>query len=127
MVGETLHARHEFRELFTAEAVSLVNPDICVCGILEIRAIAAMAATYKVTVSPHNYNSMAFGTAISANTAAGISNLGLCEYFPELGDAWDELWEGQPKPVDGALAIPTTPGFGITVDDGAIEKYRVKS
>ncbi|MCP5081850.1 MAG: mandelate racemase/muconate lactonizing enzyme family protein [Alphaproteobacteria bacterium] len=125
MVGETLARRWEFREMFEKQAVSLVNPDVCATGLVELRGIAAMAEPYFVTVSPHNYNSMALGTAITAHAAAGVANLGLCEYFPELADDLDDLCTERMVPETGKLTLPTAPGLGVAFDDGAMEQYRV--
>lgn len=125
MVGETLARRWEFRELFERHAVSLINPDGCATGLVELREIAAMAEPYFVTVSPHNYNSMALGMSIMAHAAAGVANLGLCEYFPEVAADLDDLCAGRLVPESGTLALPTAPGLGVTFDDEAMAPYRV--
>ncbi|MEM8685873.1 MAG: mandelate racemase/muconate lactonizing enzyme family protein [Pseudomonadota bacterium] len=125
MMGETMARRWQFRALFDVQAVSLINPDVAATGLIELRDIAAMAAPYLVTVSPHNYNSMALGTAVAAHAAAGIPNLGLSEYFPELAADLDHLCTDRPVPVEGSLPLPTAPGLGVSFDDRAMEPYRV--
>ncbi len=125
MVGETLARRWDFRDLFETQSVSMVNPDVCVMGLLEVRRIAAMAEPYFVTVSPHNYNSMALGVSVSAHVAAGISNLGMCEYFPEVASDLDHLCTNRLVPEQGRLALPRKAGFGVEFDDAAMASFAV--
>ena len=50
VTGEELYTRAEFRRCFELRAADIVNPDVCNCGgILELRAIAAMAEPSLVT------------------------------------------------------------------------------
>ena len=57
VTGEELYTKFEFREVFERQAADIINPDICnVGGILELKEISAMAETYFIGVSPHNYN-----------------------------------------------------------------------
>ena len=123
--GETLPTRREFAPLFETRAVDIVNPDICQSGILELQAIAAMAEPASITVSPHNSNSMALGTAAAVHASAGIVNLGPIEYFPLFESALDELCSGRPQPRDGTLAIPESPGLGVVFDDAAMASFRL--
>lgn len=125
MMGETLARRWQFREVIEIGAVGLINPDIAATGLIEMREIAAMAEPYQVTVSPHNYNSMALGTAAAAHAAAGIANLGLSEYFPELAVDLDHLCTDRMTPVDGHLPLPDGPGWGVGFDDKAMEPYKI--
>ena len=125
MVGETLARRWEFREMFETQAVSLINPDVCATGLVELREIAAMAEPYFVTVSPHNYNSMALGMSITSHAAAGVANLGLCEYFPEVAADLDDLCTGRLVPKDGELALPASAGLGVVFDDAAMARFKV--
>ena len=58
MTGETLLTRREFSNLISRRSIDLVNPDICLSGLLEIQAIASLSETAFVKLSPHNSNSM---------------------------------------------------------------------
>jgi galactonate dehydratase len=123
--GETLPTRREFAPLFEARSVDIVNPDICLSGIVELQAIAAMAEAALVSVSPHNSNSMALGTAAAIHAGAGIPNLAPIEYFPRFESALDDVCTGRPQVVDGALSIPDAPGIGVVFDDDAMAAFRV--
>ena len=125
LTGETLPTRREFEGLFSNRAVDIINPDICLSGILEIQAIASMAETNFVSVSPHNSNSMAVGTAAAVHAALGISNLGLTEYFPLFERALDDLCTGRMPVRNGTIDRPAAAGIGIEFDMKAMQKYRV--
>ncbi|MEM7429969.1 MAG: mandelate racemase/muconate lactonizing enzyme family protein [Pseudomonadota bacterium] len=125
LTGETLVSRREFREMFEQQAVSLVNPDICATGILEMHAIAAMAEPFQIRVSPHNSNSMALGSAIMVQAAAGIANLGLCEYFPVFENVLDDFCEHRPVIEKGAFHVPSDPGVGLAFKESKMERFRV--
>ena len=125
LTGETLPTRREFDPLFSARAVDIVNPDICLSGILKLQAIAAAAEPAYVTVSPHNSNTMALGTSAAVHAGLGIPNLGLVEYFPLFETALDTVCEGRLPVMNGTIARPTAPGLGITFDETAMAAYRV--
>ena len=125
LTGETLPTRREFVRLFDQRAVDIVNPDICLSGILELQAIAAMAEPASVTVSPHNSNSMALGTAAAVHAGAGLPNLAPIEYFPLFAGALDDLCSGRPVVKNGTLAIPDGPGHGVVFDEAAMAPFRV--
>jgi galactonate dehydratase len=55
VTGEALHTRADFRPVFRARAVDIINPDVSNCGgILEFMYIAAAAEAESIAVSPHN-------------------------------------------------------------------------
>ena len=123
--GETLPTRREFAGLFNRRAVDIVNPDICLSGILEFQAIASAAEPAFVTLSPHNSNSMALGTSAAVNASLGIANLGLMEYFPLFGTALDEVCEGRLLVREGTVAPSKGAGLGLVFDEKAMQRYRV--
>lgn len=125
LTGETLPSRREFAGLFAERAVDIVNPDICLSGILELQAIAAMADAAFVGVSPHNSNTMALGTAAAVHAALGIPNLEPVEYFPLFETALDGLCRGRPPIENGQLPKPDAPGLGVELDDGAMRRFRL--
>lgn len=126
LTGETLPTRREFAGLFAERAVDIVNPDICLSGLHEIQSIATMAEPAFVTVSPHNSNSMALGTAAAIHASLGIANLEPVEYFPLFETAMDDLCEGRLPVKNGGISRPTSRGIGIEFDDSAMQKYRIQ-
>ncbi len=125
MTGETLPTKREFAGLLSSRAIDFVNPDICLSGILEIQAIASMAETAFVKLSPHNSNSMALGTAVSVNVSAGIPNLGIVEYFPLFEKALDDYCSGRPVVNCGEITLPQRSGLGISFDETSMSRFEV--
>ncbi|MEM7207020.1 MAG: mandelate racemase/muconate lactonizing enzyme family protein [Pseudomonadota bacterium] len=125
LTGETLPTRREFVELFERRAVDVINPDICLSGILEILAIASLAEVVNISLSPHNSNSMALGTSAAIHASAGIRNLGPIEYFPLFESALDDVCNGRVQVVSGEVSIPELPGLGVIFDDDAMTRYQV--
>ena len=63
--GETWFTRWNFRDVFTARAVDIVQPDICaVGGLSEAKKVADMAAAFGVRCVPH-----VWGTGVGLATA----------------------------------------------------------
>lgn len=125
LTGEILPTCREFAPLLSEPAVDIVNPDICLSGLLEIQAIATMAEPANVKVSPHNSNTMALGTAAAVHVALGIPNLDLIEYFPLFETILDDMCDGRLAVQNGSIARPTAPGLGLEFDDKMMQRYRV--
>ena len=81
-----------------------------------------MAHVNRVAVAPHN-PSGPVSTAASIQVCAGMSNFN----FLEL--QWGEVpWRGEllvpnERFVNGEIAVPTTPGFGVTLNEELVKKY----
>ena len=118
--GECLYTRFEFTDLIDAQAVDIIQPDVCVCGgLLEMRKIAAIAEAHYVTVAPHNPMSPV-ATAVNVHFAAATHNFKILEYINPLGSDW-ESWVDDPYlPKDGYLELRDRPGLGIDVNEEAI-------
>jgi len=91
-------------------------------GLLELSHIAAMAALDGVAVAPHN-PSGPICTMASVQVCAPMSNFRILEM------QWGEVpWRGDvlvpPETfVNGEIAVPTTPGFGVTLNEDVVRKY----
>jgi galactonate dehydratase len=121
--GETLFQTKGFTPLCRQKAVETIMPDVKHCGgLLELTHIAAMAKEEGVAVAPHN-PSGPVGTAASVQVCAGMSNFS----FMEL--QWGEVpWRGEllvpnERFVNGEIAVPTTPGFGVRLNEELVKKY----
>ena len=124
VTGEELYTKAEFREVFELKAADIINPDICnTGGILELKEIAAMAETYYVVVSPHNFNSTTVGLAATLHLCATIPNFLITEYFVNLAEIGEELATNPIKVENGYIQLPTTPGLGIELDEDALARH----
>lgn len=132
--GEAAYARFGFQELFENRAIDIAQPDVCKCGGLsEARLIAQMATTANITVSPHCWTG-AIGLAASLQYAAILPTYPHSTNVPEpllfefdrANNALREEILTEPfDPTGGSLEIPDGPGLGITVDEDAIDQYRI--
>ena len=124
VTGEELHTKFEFREVFEQRAADITNPDVCnVGGILELKEIAAMAETYFVAVSPHNYNSTTLGLAATLQVSATMPNFLITEYFANLEEFGRDVAVEPFEVIDGYIELPRTPGLGIELDEAALAGF----
>jgi galactonate dehydratase len=123
VTGEELYTKMEFRDTIERRAADILNPDVCNCGgILELREIAAMAEPYHVAVAPHNYNSTTVGLAATLHAAAGMPNFLIAEYFVNFEEMGHALARPPFRVEQGHVALPTAPGLGIDLDEGALAR-----
>jgi galactonate dehydratase len=128
VIGEATYTKTGFRPLLEKRAADILNPDVaCVGGILELKEIAAMAETFLVAVSPHNYNSTLVALASTVHASAVMPNFIITEYFLPFVDFCDQISQTQLKPKNGYIELPTAPGLGIDVDEVALTKFPATS
>ena len=121
--GEALYAKFQFNDLVRQQAADIIQPDVCVCGgLMEMKKIAAIAEGHDVVVAPHNPMGPLAG-AINLHFAASTTNFLVLEYRAHDKGRWRELVKDPWVPVDGHLAIPDTPGWGLEVDEDALDLY----
>jgi gluconate/galactonate dehydratase len=123
--GENLYLRHGFRELFEKGAVKVAAPDLQKCGgLLEGKRIAEMAATYYISVAPHNISSP-IGTMASAHVCAAIPNFLALEFHAEDVPFWNDMVTGHAGPVidHGYITMPDRPGLGLELNEAVARRY----
>ena len=121
--GEALYAKFQFNDLLRQQAADIIQPDVCVCGgLMEMKKIAAIAEGHDVVVAPHNPMGPLAG-AINLHFAASTPNFLILEYRAHDKGRWRELVKDPWVPVDGHLAIPDTPGWGLEVNEDALDRY----
>ena len=123
--GERLFTRYAFRELLVKEAVDVIQADVGNAGgILEVYKIAAMAEAFYVSLAPHNPWSP-LTTAISLHLDAVVPNFQIQE-IPTAGAPEGRarlLQQRIEAPVEGFLAIPEGPGWGVDLDEAFIRAH----
>jgi len=128
VIGEATYTKTGFRPLLERHAADILNPDVaCVGGILELKEIAAMAESFLVAISPHNYNSTLVALASTVHASAVMPNFIITEYFLPFVDFCDKISSNQLKPKNGYIELPRAPGLGIDVDEEALTKFPGKS
>lgn len=121
--GEVLTRRQSFVPWLQAAAFDIVQPDTTkVGGLSEARRIGWLAQDYGVRLIPHGWNT-AVGLAADLHLASALPDTDLVEY--KTGSPYiDEIAaDGWTLDADGMLAIPTSPGLGLRLDDDAVAKY----
>jgi len=120
--GELEATRWAFAELVSRRAASILQPDATVCGgVSEWLKIAHMAAAFDIPIAPH------YHWDIHTQLCASIPNAIFIEYFPaESGvKMFDVLLKDPMKVVGGWIEPRTAPGFGIELEEAAVQRFRV--
>jgi len=135
--GERMVTKWQFRDLLTAGAAQLLQPDIThVGGITEMKAVAALAEAFYADMLPHSKEGMV-GFAASMHVAASIPNF-LAHEVPSLqavsgGPKVDRSPLGKSyikKPMvmsEGTILLKGNidgPGLGIELDEHLIDNER---
>ena len=121
--GECNYTKHEFRPILAAQALDIIQPDICVCGgLLEMKKIAAMAEAHYVMVAPHNPMGPV-ATVVNAHFAASTPNFLILEYHPDDESPRKDLVQEPLMVKNGYLPLPEKPGLGIELNEEAFRHY----
>src|SRR2546422_3227781 len=123
--GECNYMKHEFRAILAAQCLDIVQPDICLCGMLETKKIAAMADAYCVMVAPHNPMGPV-ATTVNVHFAASTPNFLILEYHPDDAAPRKDLLKEPLMVKDGYIPVPTKPGFGVELNEEAFRHYPPK-
>jgi L-alanine-DL-glutamate epimerase-like enolase superfamily enzyme len=121
--GEIGYGRWYHKELLDKGGAEILQTDAMVCGgVSEWRRIAATAASYGVTVSPHWFHD------IHVHLVAATPNARFVEFFPDDQVLnFRRLIDTQLQHRDGSLLLPKTPGLGFDFDEKAVKKYAIAS
>jgi L-alanine-DL-glutamate epimerase-like enolase superfamily enzyme len=123
-VGENLGDLNEVARLLDANAVDMVQPDVCkMGGITELMKALKLAHDMRVAAEPH---SPYYGPGLTASVhcLAAAPEEAWCEYF--FADLAASPCGEAAIPRDGYLPVPDGPGLGIEVDEGMLERYRAR-
>ena len=109
------------RDLMAAGAIDVCNFDASWGGgPTEWRRVAALAGTYAVEMGHHEE------PQVAAHLLAAIPHGTYLETFhPDRDPMFYHLVANRSALKDGYYRVPEGPGFGLELDRGAIEKYRV--
>ena len=115
-VGERLHTRWEFVNIFENNLADFVMPDVTwTGGITELKKISTMAEAYYVPVSPHDASGPinVLAGAHVMMTTPNFYKLETSRY--DLG-AYGAFIEPGLDIRDGDLYVPDAPGLGVEMD-----------
>ena len=120
-VGESHYTKWEFKELMEQGAMGIVQADVGKCGgVTEYIKIAALADAYGLPVCPHHTE------YIDAPLVAAIPNGLFHEYIHEWFVPMGRIFIDPIKPANGQVSPLDKPGFGIELNEAAVEELKVK-
>lgn len=123
--GENHYHRLDFQRLIMDAGLRLLAPDVQKIGLWEGRKVADIAEMHYVNLTLHNISSP-FGTMGGVHLAAAIPNFLALEWHSASVPFWDDMVKGADGPLirNGRIAVPDSPGLGITLDEDVAYKYR---
>jgi galactonate dehydratase len=120
--GENLYTNREFRPFLEETAMDVASVDVIWNGFHQAKKIADLAETFEVNCAPHNYYSH-LASFISAQWCAAIPNVRILEVDVDDVPWREELTTAVPEIADGALTIPTAPGWGADVNEEVLREH----
>lgn len=127
-IGERLHSRYDFKQVFALQAAGVVNPDTAhVGGISEMVRIGHMAEAHDVALAPHcPLGPIALAACLQVDAIcynAFIQEQSLGIHYNAGADLLDYMTpDTRFKVEDGFIHIPKGPGLGIEVDEIQVQK-----
>lgn len=119
--GEHEYTKYGFRDLLTAGAVDIVQPDVHrVSGITEWMKVAAMADAFNLPVAPHAVSLVHLHCAMATPNLLVMEVLGLEEQS-------DGVWWTETPPYDGGTWKPFAdrPGLGLEINPDTLKNNAV--
>ena len=130
--GEALYNVFDFRRLIDARLVSVVQPDLTLCGGFDIaRTIGVLCAAEHLRISPHVWGT-GIGLAAAVHFVASLPNYPhgahvpyppLVEYDVGRNALQNDIFVEPLRYADGHLSVPTGPGLGVTLDEAALRRF----
>jgi galactonate dehydratase len=116
--GERIYTNAGFRPFLESKALSVIQPDLGLCGgITEAMRIAAAAQAYQVTVQPHNCGGPV-STAACLQIGSVIPNLQFQEIFPYFADGRQDVVTDpfERRIENGYMPLSKQPGLGLELN-----------
>lgn len=120
--GERLFSRYDFKRLFEAGGVSIIQPDLSHAGgITEVKKIAAMAEAYDVALAPHcPLGPIALAACLQIDATchnAVIQEQSIGIHYNVGKSVLDYVENAEDFDfVDGYVKLPSKPGLGVQVN-----------
>lgn len=118
--GEHMYGRWEAAKFLEAGAISVVQADPEWCGgVSELVKICAIASVHDAQVIPHGHSIHA---ALHVVASQSPMTCPLAEYLINKMSSYYHFEKHKLVPVNGRIALPDRPGFGIEFDESKVEK-----
>jgi L-alanine-DL-glutamate epimerase-like enolase superfamily enzyme len=118
---ETLFYGDQFLPYFQRHAVDIVMIDTLWNGFAQAKKVGELANLFQLNICPHNYYSH-LSTFIAAQLCAVLPNVRVMEFDVEDVPWRDDLVSRPPEIVDGAMIVPSGPGWGTEVNEAELRR-----
>lgn len=121
--GERLFSRYDFKRLFQAGGVDIIQPDLSHAGgITEVKKIASMAESYDVALAPHcPLGPIALSACLHTDATcynAFIQEQSMGIHYNEYHEPLDYILNREDLAFhDGFVDLPKRPGLGVEVNE----------
>ena len=129
MADESVSTDHSLLDVIRKRAATVVQTKTAKNGgIHYIRNLWALAKAAGMRIYPGNHPSTSVATSSVAQMCAaspepvmeGVFAVGVS------GALADDIVENPIRPIDGEIPVLDGPGFGVTLDEDKLEKYRIE-
>ena len=129
--GERMFSRYDFKRVFTAGGIAIIQPDLSHAGgITECHKIAAMAEAYDVALAPHcPLGPLALASCLHVDFVAHNAMLqeqSMGIHYNQGAELFDYVLNPEDFHFhDGYMLPPKKPGLGVEVNEAmVIERSR---
>ena len=125
LTGEDIYEIADFEKLCSTHAVDKIHPDLSTSGgILRTHKISDMAYKYGVPMAMH-FAGTPVACMANVHCAAASRNFLALENHSLDVSWWDNLVNEVDKPIinKGYIAVPDTPGLGVTLNDEVVKQH----
>ncbi len=130
--GERMYSRWDFKKVFEAGYVDMIQPDLSHAGgITECKKIASMAEAYDVALAPHcPLGPIALAACLQLDATcvnAVIQEQSLGIHYNKGSDVLDYLEDREVFEYHGGVVtIPEGEGLGIEIDEEKVKAMSLK-
>jgi galactonate dehydratase len=124
--GERYFEPERFLEMIEKRAADILQPDVChLGGMLETKKVAGLAHMRFLPVAPHNPTGPVMN-AMTLHLSAAIPNFMVFETVSRDVPWRKELVRETLEFRDGDIMVPTSPGLGVELIEGACARFPYK-
>lgn len=121
VTGERQSGLAHYRNVLTARAADVLNPDIAGAGgILEMLSIGALAEAHGVAISPHSWNSTTVAYMAMLHVCAVMPNATYAELYYDYLELGQRYARCDSQIINGYATLPQSPGLGVEIDESAL-------
>jgi L-rhamnonate dehydratase len=115
--GEHEATRWGFRQLIEMRCADIIQPDVGWCGgITELLKISALADAHGVMVIPHGSSVYSYHFVVTRTNSPFAEFLMMHPTAEEVVPMFSPMLLDEPLPVNGRMAVPDRPGFGVRLN-----------